>query len=81
MVIADLIVESVWRNRLESETIRAAIGIEIRRAPSNAMLSRIMLAARQAAFAQNLMPLAQCMAAVRGFEATSLPKNTDGLAE
>jgi hypothetical protein len=44
------------------------------------MLSRIMLVARQAAFAQDLRPLAQFMAAVRGYDATTLPKPSDDLA-
>lgn len=78
--VTALILEGVWRNHLESALVQRSNKIIINRPPSNAMLSRIMLVARQAAFAQDLRPLAQFMAAVRGYDATTLPKPSDDLA-
>lgn len=64
--IEKIIADAALRRKLDHRVSNKAGAMTIHHPPSNAMLSRIMLAARQAAFARNIGPVAKLLSDVRG---------------
>lgn len=64
--IAGLILETVARRKMDQAVTEVAKSITIKRAPSNAMLSRVRIAARQSALSQSLQPLERFLQEVKG---------------
>lgn len=64
--VEKIIADAALRRELDHGVAKRAIKTPIHKPPSNAALSRIMLAARQAAFAKDMTPLKNLLAEARG---------------
>lgn len=66
--IEKIIIEAVLRRKLDQRVAYHAreLASHLRHSPSNAMLSRLMMAARQSALTRNAQPLARFLLDVRG---------------